>query len=322
LTSHEEVAKAIEAEKTPERKSASVLKSIAKPTSKSEYQEYSPTEHRMTRRSDKPLETVPCREKRASDNTWKNAKAKVDKLHSAGLLTTKQYEEVQSVKDPNDFVRKAFDLASKPQEGGEYEGNQTTHILGQKKSNSKMATEDKVSSWLKKKMSEGSAGEELNALLSARFNQGVLQEYQDKIASLRSTHEGLSGHLYVDAEAYMTTGVEGCDKGALTHRVNNIPTLLKTSKCGSCVFNSQGTCQKYNKVIVASVSEVVENPADYQEEMIRLANSTDSEQTASLFANTYDPNQFNLSASEHIQLNEEAPKDKDLGNILFGGFDL
>ena len=120
----------------------------------------------------------------------------------------------------------------------------------------------------------------------------------------------------------MSKGTEGCDKGALIHRANQIPTLLKTSKCGSCVFNSQGTCQKYNKVIVASVSEVVENPADYQKEMIRLANSTDSEKTASLFANTYDPNQFNLSASEHIQLNEEAPKDKDLGNILFGGFDL
>jgi hypothetical protein len=320
--SYEEVGEAIQGKKTPEDKLASVLEVIARPAEQRSYQEYSLTEHRMTKARNKAVEPLPSREKRANANSWKAANAKVDKLLSTGLLGKEQYEKISSIEDPNDFVRKAFEFAATPSESNVYVGEETAHVLGHKKSNVVSATEQKVSSWLKRKMSEGAVGEELNILLTSRFNENVVHEYQSKIASLRDEHEGLSGHAYVDAEAYLSNGTEGCDKGALIHRANQIPTLLKTSKCGSCVFNSQGTCQKYNKVIVASVSEVVENPADYKEEMIRIANSTDSEKIASLFSNTYDPNQFNLSSSEHIQLNVEAPKDKDLGNILFGGFDL
>jgi len=170
-------------------------------------------------------------------------------------------------------------------------------------------------------MSEGSAGEELDVLIATRFNQNAIDEYKSRIASVRSEHEGLSGHAYVDATAYMTNGTEGCDKGALVHRANQIPTLLKTSKCGSCVFNTDGSCQKYNKPIIASADEIVESPQSYQQEMIRLANASDSEQTASLFVNNYDANEFNLTASDEVSV-DDAPSHDQLGDILFGGFEI
>jgi hypothetical protein len=212
-------------------------------------------------------------------------------------------------------------MASKPAEATQYQGEQTAHILGNKKSNPMTATEKKVATWIRQKMSEGSAGEELNVLIATRFNQNVANEYGSRIASLRSEHEGISGHAYVDATAYMTNGTDGCDKGALVHRANQIPTLLKTSKCGSCVFNSGGSCQKYNKPIIASADEIVESPQSYQQEMIRLANASDSEQTASLFVNNYDANEFNLTASDEVSI-DDAPSNEQLGNVLFGGFEL
>ena len=159
-------------------------------------------------------------------------------------------------------------------------------------------------------------------LLATRFSQEVLKSHGDRISSIRSEHEGISGHAYVDASAYLTKGTEGCDKGALVHRANQIPAVMKTAKCGTCVFNSGGSCQKYNKPIVASVNEIVENPKSYQREMIRLANASDSEQTASLFVNNYDANEFNLTANQDVSVNEDAPSSDKLGEILFGGFDV
>jgi hypothetical protein len=307
--------------KTPEAKVASVLKYIAKPKTNNAYQAYDVKEHRMTKNRNKPLGQVPNRQKRASATLWKDANAKVDKLVQTGLLSQESYDRVKNISDPNEFVRKAFEMASKPEEATQYQGEQTAHILGNKKSNTMTATEKRVATWVRQKMSEGSAGDELDVLIATRFNQNVVNEYGSRIASIRSEHEGLSGHAYVDATAYMTKGTDGCDKGALVHRANQIPTMLKTSKCGSCVFNTDGTCQKYNKPIIASADEVIESPQSYQQEMIRLANASDSEQTASLFVNNYDANEFNLTASEGVSV-DDAPSHEDLGDVLFGGFEV
>lgn len=252
---------------------------------------------------------------------WSKAQEKVSKLVETGLLSQESVDSLSEVNNPNDFIRKAFDLASKPNQTSQYVGEETAHILGNKKSNTVSSTENKVSTWVRQKMSEGSAGEELDVLIATRFNQNVINEYNSKIASVRSEHEGLSGHAYVDASAYMTKGTDGCDKGALVHRANQIPTVLKTSKCGSCVFNSGGSCQKYNKPIVASADEIVESPKSYQQEMIRLANASDSEQTASLFVNNYDASEFNLTASESVSI-DDAPSHEELGDVLFGGFEV
>ena len=320
LISVEEVQKVAKG-KTPEQKVSSVLRYISKPKGVETYNQYDVKEHRMVKSRKMTIEALPSRQKRASANLWKESHAKVDKLLKSGLLSQEDYDRVKEIKDPNDFVRKAFDLASKPTDATQYQGDQTAHILGTKKSNTMTATEKKVANWVRQKMSEGSAGEELDALIATRFNQNVVNEYSSRIASLRAEHEGLSGHAYVDASAYMTKGVEGCDKGALVHRANQIPTLLKTSKCGSCVFNSGGSCQKYKKPIVASVDEIVESPQSYQQEMIRLANASDSEQTASLFVNNYDANEFNLTANEDVSI-DDAPSSEQLGDVLFGGFEV
>ena len=321
LVTYDEIKVATQGKRTPEAKVASVFKYLATPQQAGSYQEYELKEHRMVKARNKPLDVVPNRQKRASAQLWKEAHAKVDKLVSTGLLSQEAYDSLQGIKDANAFVRKAFDLASTPSTSSEYQGDETAHILGTKKSKVVSATEQKVATWIRQKISEGAAGQELDVLIATRFNQDVVNEYRSKIASIRAEHEGLSGHAYVDASAYMTVGVEGCDKGALVHRANQIPTLLKTSKCGSCVFNTDGSCQKYNKPIVASVNEIVESPKSYQKEMIRLANASDSEQTASLFVNNYDANEFNLTASDHVSV-DDAPSNEQLGDVLFGGFDV
>lgn len=321
VITYDQIEEITKDKKTPEDKVASVFKFLTKNQKTASYNQYDVKEHRMVKRRDKQLDVVPNREKRASDSLWSDVNAKVDKLVSSGLLSQDKYNTLKSIQDPNEFVRKAFDLASKPSESNVYQGEETAHILGSKKSNVVSATEKKVATWLRQKISEGSAGEELDVLLATRFSQDVLNEYKTRIASIRAEHEGLSGHLYVDAEAYLTKGTEGCDNGALIHRANQIPTLAKTAKCGTCVFNSGGTCQKYNKSIIASTEEIVEDPVSYQKEMIRLANANDSEQTASLFVNNYDANEFSLTANQDVSV-DDAPSNEKLGDILFGGFEV
>ena len=117
------------------------------------------------------------------------------------------------------------------------------------------------------------------------------------------------------------SGTVGCDKGAMTHRANQIPTILKSARCGTCVFNSQGTCQKYAKPLIASVNEVLEDAKSYQNENIRLANGTDADRTASLFVNEYDPSEFGLSSDGSLALNG-TPSAEQLEDVLFGGFEV
>jgi hypothetical protein len=215
-----------------------------------------------------------------------------------------------------------------------------THIASAKKSNyegveysahvsertASVSTVDpnrvKISTWLRTKMTEGSAGEEIDQMMRARFASDLIEANKSLIEETRSAHEGLSGHVYVDSEAYMTdSGTVGCDKGAMTHRANQIPTILKSARCGSCVFNSHGTCQKYAKPLIASVNEVLENAKSYQNENIRLANGTDADRTASLFVNEYDPSEFGLSSDGSFALND-TPSTEQLEGVLFGGFEV
>ena len=72
-----------------------------------------------------------------------------------------------------------------------------------------------------------------------------------------------------------------------------------------------------------TASVPVEDPASYQREMIRMANSSDAEQTASLFAPSYDENEFTLhnAALEGFELEDDI-LNSDLQGIFFGGIDL
>lgn len=173
--------------------------------------------------------------------------------------------------------------------------------------------------WTRQQMSEGVVGKDLNALIRAKFATPILKVAKDLLREIRAEHEGLSGHLYVDAAAYATAnGTSGCERGGLRHRGNTLKTVLAMSKCASCVnHNANGFCSVYNKKLADQVS--VEDPKSYQKEAIRLADASDSEITASLF----DPGEFNLrnDPMESVALDNEVSH-KDLGDVLFGGLEV
>ena len=173
-------------------------------------------------------------------------------------------------------------------------------------------------------MNEGAIGNELDQLIHAKFSDQMIKQASEQIDSLRKAHEGLAGVVYVDAKAYASKdGTTGCDEGALRHRANPIKFLLKMDKCKGCVFaNADGVCQKYNKTLVKDVP--VEDREGYQRESIRLANAPDHEITASLFGNSYDPNEFNLANSDFdsIGYNSEKKAQDKLSEVLFGGFEI
>ena len=186
----------------------------------------------------------------------------------------------------------------------------------------------KATTWIRKQMCEGMIGTNLTQLINAKFSSVFLNKHTDDIQQVRTAHEGLSGHIYVDAEAYASdTGTKGCEKGALIHRANKVACVKAMSRCSTCVFanrNANGdlVCQKYNKPLVDELP--VEGIEDYQQEMIRMANASDAEQTASLFAPTYEESEFSLgkeSALNNFDL-EDNTYEGDLSGVFFGGLEI
>lgn len=185
--------------------------------------------------------------------------------------------------------------------------------------------------WASRQMNEGFAGHELDQLIHNKFAPAVIQASQQQLQHLRAEHEGLAGHAYIQAEAYATQdGYAGCNQGGLQHRANAVPTVLEMSKCGSCTNRAARAdgvpmCRVYNKALIKNASEIVDgDPKAYQKEMIRLANGTDADRVASLFAPSYDPNEFCLGAEselDNIPLAEQIPHEQ-LSGIMFGGWEI
>lgn len=167
-------------------------------------------------------------------------------------------------------------------------------------------------------MNEGVTGNDLDARMVSRFSQDYLKGAGGQLVQLRRKHEGLAGHLYVDASAYATpTGTSGCDKGASIHRSSPIRSVLQMERCGSCSQNSGGACQKYKKTLVTAAP--VADPVKYQREAIRLANADDSERTASMFAN-YNPEEFDLQNDSLDSFDySNLPGNETLSGVEFGG---
>lgn len=182
--------------------------------------------------------------------------------------------------------------------------------------------------WALQKMNEGMAGDDLTALLSARFSGTARTAAEGDLRALRAEHEGLAGHLYVDASAYASaTGMKGCEKGGTQHRANAIPTVMEMPRCGSCtrrVAKADGSfvCQVYNKPLVTASDLPVEDIRAYQKQSIKAANASDAELTASLFAPSHDPSEFNLhnAAADDIGF-EDAPDAEEIGEVVFGGME-
>lgn len=178
--------------------------------------------------------------------------------------------------------------------------------------------------WTRQQMSEGMAGRDLTDLMAGRWNEKLIKAASSQLVQIRKKHEGLSGHLYVDAAAYASPkGVAGCEKAAPKHRANSIPTVLEMPRCGSCTARSQDEdgntfCQKYNKPLVDAPP--VEDPRSFQAEQIRLANAHDSEVTASLFQ---DPSgEFGLRNDSLDDFDvSTTPETDKVSDFTFGGME-
>lgn len=184
----------------------------------------------------------------------------------------------------------------------------------------------KMTRWARQQMTEGTVGKTLTALLKTKFAPPFLKKAKAQLDQVRKSHEGLSGHLYVDAGAYASpTGTNGCDEGGLKHRANQLKFVMAMDRCGSCAFatrtaNGTPVCQKYNKELIV---ELPEGSAEYQQESIRMADASDAELTASLFASCYDPSEFNLANSELDNFAfDEMANTETISDVFFGGMEI
>lgn len=186
-----------------------------------------------------------------------------------------------------------------------------------------------VVKWARQQMSEGFAGRDLTHLMENRFAKSVMKLAGDAVSEVRKAHEGLAGHVYVDAAAYASqAGTTGCEKAGSKHRANNIPTVLEMSRCATCTKRSirkdgATMCQVYNKPLIKSAEEIIDgDPKSYAKEMVRLANGSDADRTAALFsASSYNHSEFRLgedSEMDNMVLASDVEAG-DLGEILFGG---
>jgi len=242
-----------------------------------------------------------------------------------------EVREASVALDP--ILRRTAALSDRPSTARKYEGAtfEVAPQFARTASDAPPAEVSRLARWARRLMAEGVAGSELEARIAARFASGVRTAGTDIVATLRRAHEGLSGHVYVDAEAYATkVGTAGCEEGARHHRASGVPTVLEMpSKCGGCVHrvaraDGQVACSLYAKPLVKSASEVVANPTKHQRDMIRLADAPDHEATASLFANTYDQSEFNLGQDtelDHVEV-DDMPETEAVGEYLFGGIQI
>jgi hypothetical protein len=178
--------------------------------------------------------------------------------------------------------------------------------------------------WVRRAMTEGMAGKTLDELIQRRFASDVLSQIQGHVDNARHTHEGGSGFHYVDAGAYETQhGLKGCESGALKHRANGIKMLMAMEKCGSCTMvrdlaDGSRKCGVYGKILI-DPSMVGDALKEARMANICASDMTDHEQTASLFAPSYQ-NDLNLtSASLHVPPPIER---ESMTEVLMGGWYL
>lgn len=281
-----------------------------------------------------------------ADQESKLAKLAMDRAHEtiqgmvkAGTLTQRDASRILALDiNPKQMVRLATARAQDPYapkvapkvESRVY-AEKVYHAAATEK---KAATYDnprvvsQVVKWASVQMNEGAAGKDLDDLLRSKFASPVLEAASQPLVQLRRKHEGLAGHLYVDASAYASpSGTTGCDQGALVHRATPIKALLGMDRCGSCAFNTGGGCQKYGKTLVEKAP--TPDPVRYQRETIRLANATDDERTANLFrdpnssVNIYQASEFDLQNDALDDIEFDTMPDHDtLNNILYEGMNI
>lgn len=182
---------------------------------------------------------------------------------------------------------------------------------GPKTANNNPSEARRMAKWVLKQMNEGWAGKDLSALVRKKFAGRTASA---AITQLREAHEGLAGFVYVTASVYASDkGTTGCEEGALQHRANSLRYVLAMNRCASCVFATEGKCQKYHKTLLAS-NEGLEK---IQRKNIKSANMDDAEATGSLFAPTYQDD-YSLQYDDTVEVEDDLPKDV-LDDVLMDG---
>jgi hypothetical protein len=217
-------------------------------------------------------------------------------------------------------------LQDAPKEVKVYDQAQFSRVASEKQAKSVLAGQiSKAANWLRRTMTEGFAGKDLDDMVSQRLSESLKQASESQVRDLRAQHEGVSGFLYVDAEAYSSpTGITGCEQGALKHRANKIPSVAEMPRCASCAMvrvREDGTrkCGVYNKVLADFAGEDLTR---VRESNIRAANMTDVELTSSLFSPNYDPSEFGLENSNLEGISLELPEEHKISDVTFGGWDF
>jgi hypothetical protein len=119
-------------------------------------------------------------------------------------------------------------------------------------------------------LNQGLTGKSLYDTTRQKLASSVRQTVADDIQTLRATHEGLAGELYVIASAYDLS--EGCAEGSSLHKESSVPYVLSMRKCGSCVFkNAHGECNKYKKPLVARDDFEAIDLVSYQKSRLKAA---------------------------------------------------
>ena len=133
-------------------------------------------------------------------------------LHEEAVSKISSLSETDRYKALHDMVLQGSRSKKASFTGQVFEGHTPKKTSSQEKS-AKEIQGDRVSSWIRQKMAEGTVEKKLDALIELKYSSKVIKDQHERIASARAEHEGLSGHVYVDADSYMSKGAEGCDKG-------------------------------------------------------------------------------------------------------------
>ena len=259
------------------------------------------------------------------------AKKKVAELQKKGLLTKDQAQESLSYKTAKEIIEKASHLVAQPRTG-EYKNSVFTahNVVASQSFGDKAPALSKVASaaltWIRRAMSEGFAGKALDELIQHRFAKALQADITENIREVRASHEGGSGFLYVDAAAYASSsGVKGCEEGALKHRANQIPSVLQMERCASCIHarireGGESKCGLYNKALLEEAGG--QDIQRMKSANIKASNMHDAESTASMFATTYDPSEFDLSNDNLEDVEAPLPETDEMSDIFFGGWDI
>ena len=177
--------------------------------------------------------------------------------------------------------------------------------------------------WARRAMSEGLAGVRLDDALTHRFTAELLDESAANVRRVRAIHEGLAGHMYVDANAYASpAGVTGCEAGALKHRANGLRMLLAMDRCATCAVaqtlpDGSRRCTTYGKVLITAADVDPVAARKVKAAAIKAASMTDAESTASLFAPRYDPGEFGRLHNAAADELEPMPDGEKMAAVVF-----